>query len=507
MKKTILFAITMAFGNICNAQSDGGGYDLTSVINPAHSRGYICWNSIPNAKYEVKLLQKDSLGNFYQVGKKTTTNNYARLEKSNYTDQSGLYYSIVAYETNNNSVITESDEQVYTPPNSYSNLICEVDCNGSNYSWNLQIREVNSYGNNVMSLKSAYAYFDAQDDEAVPYYVAMSLATYQELPQGHPYKYSGTDNTLAYKTISIPTIGGPFYTASGSTIAAGSPGYLIEKKMNQFEYMGNGITTGNPDPNVLCNGGEGNLTAMINYFNSYTNISQLQAPYSPGPFGIIPNQLECDGSGIGPGNSGPDLTPNFLNSTHNLVNNLVCEGLELCEYLLCIGIDCSDNTIGSINDIVSGLVIEQFNDNSQNYTFDLKSNTTNFSVLQNLPTGLYQITAFGNYGEIYPFYVEHINPDYRPQEKDYVNMTLLPTLIEDDQLNVSISSEIDVSATVQVQSLNGDIHYTEVVNLKSTIDKPLFVTINTSNIPYNQLKVNLIFSDGSLIQKTAVKVN
>ncbi len=493
----------------------GGGYELTSVIKPSESRGYICWNGLPDVKYEINLLQQDSLGNYYSVGTKTTTNNYARLEKSNYTDESGLYFSIKALDSNNGSIVHESDIQTYID-GGYSNLLCKIDCNGSNYAWSLNIREVNNYGNNVMSFGIPLQYYDQNNDVAIYYYQAMSDATYNALPNTHPYKMAtatssnGTATTqpngepnFVYQQMSITNalllgIAGPFYSASGNMIANGR---LIQKKMNQFQYMGSYNALGNPDQNILCI--TNSNTPWINYFN--TNLPQMNTPVSVEPFAYaVPTQLECDGGSLGVGNGGPDLTPYDLN---NIVNTFNCNGLTFCDYFSCIGIECPSNTIGSVSNIVNGIVVEQFNDSSPSYSFDLKTQTTDFSILQNLPSGLYQVTAFGYNGEIYPFFFEHINPNYRPQEKDYVIMTLLPTLIENNQLNLTISSEINIEATVQVQSLDGTIHYTEDLNLKSTIDKPLEITINTSNIPYNQLKVNLIFSDGSLIQKTAVKVN
>ncbi len=490
----------------------GGGRSLTSVIEPAHSRGYICWNSIPNVKYEVKLLQKDSLGNYYQVGQKTTTNNYARLLKENYTDTEGLYYSIVAYDASNGSVVNESDIQTYIIDGGYSNVLCERDCNGSAYAWNLKIRESNNYGNTVMTFGSALKYYDQVNDMAVYYYQAMSDDTYNSLPPNHPYYGINTTYGI-YQTMDITEaislgIAGPFYSASNTLITSGK---LIEKKMNQFQYMSGHDALGNPDETMCLVNNVTTGGSWMHYYNN--NMPQITAPVSVEPFAYtVPTQLECDGGGNGSGGV-PDssLTPNDLLNNNNLNSDTTytfCCWPTLCDFLTAIGADCEQGVIDNFDNPIQGIIIEQFNlPSPSSYPFDFKNTTADFSSIQNLPTGLYRINVFGYNGEAFPFYVEHINPDYRPQEKDYVTLTLLPTLIENDQLNLSISSEINIIATVQVQSLDGTIHYTEVVNLKSTIDRPLNITINTSNIPYNQLKVNLIFNDGSIIQKTAVKIN
>ena len=86
---------------------------MNSVIEPSESRGYITWSKTPNTKYVIDLLEKDINGNLISVGSKSTTNNFARLLKSNYNSTNGLYYQISSYSEITGNLIDISEVQNY----------------------------------------------------------------------------------------------------------------------------------------------------------------------------------------------------------------------------------------------------------------------------------------------------------------------------------------------------------------------------------------------------------
>ncbi len=421
----------------------GGGRSLTSVIEPSHSRGYICWNSIPNVKYEVKLLQKDSLGNYYQVGQKTTTNNYARLLKENYTDTKGLYYSIVAYDANNGSIVQESDAQTYIigGGNGYTEL-CTNTCNGSSYSWMLKISE-SDYGNTRMSVHNGYQSINQELDIVIPFYQAFNTTSLSSYSPLHPYSII-TDNgptgapIYLYKRIPINsnTPGGPFFDKNNNLVANG---FLLEKKADQFELMISSLASGNPG-NEMCL--VNNITqggAWMNWYNTYVDLNTLSQPsYEYSYFTINePAGLECDNSS----------SSSNINNDNQIIENLAgCpfDSVPISSYFNCVLCDDPNYDPDPMLDVlpcpdIIGFMVYQINQASDTIIIHSENEAIDISCLNNLTTGLYQFLIYKSNGSIIPLTFEQkIN---RNNLKNYVNLTLRPTIITNNELKINISSK------------------------------------------------------------------
>ena len=457
------------------------------------------------------MYTKDSAGNLSCVAVKSTDKNYVKLDKSVYNGQNG-YYSISAFNNGNGSLITTGPVVLYAPEGTEAApLICEKKCNGSTYAWKLGIYE-SAPGNTQMRLNSTLDYYDNVADIAVPFYQAIGDAQYNALDLiNHPWTegtadgISGTGILYNYKHILLTpnTPGGPFRDSQNNVI---NSGWLVEKKMDQFAYMATSVAVGNPststncDPNLVVQSGG----TWMSYYN--TNVDQsswLQVPASVEPFAAdIPTQLECDV--IGDVGGGDEIFEEIA------VSPCLSGSSSICDYLTCLGIPdetsgCSTAGTGDpYGGVIVGYEIKYLTANKKSIIGYTGEETP--KKVGQLKDGLYEIIFFSA-GKAFPIIFEQNSNLIIKEDRELVQLTLTPTVVENNLLKFKINSEKNMNVNIKVRSLDGQTFHDENTTLSCSIDKDREVVINASNLPQNQLRITLTFDDGSILQETALKMN
>ncbi|MBL4862258.1 MAG: hypothetical protein JKY09_04470 [Crocinitomicaceae bacterium] len=511
-------------GNINNSNTPNWGVNnpLNSFIKPSESSGYICWNKVPNANYVVHYYVKDQSGTMVCIGTKTTDANYARLSKEVYAGQDS-YYSISAYNTGNGSLIQTGDVQAYIVDGEHPDILCERDCNGSTYAYNLKIYE-KSDGGTYMRLGPAIRDYDEVNDIVVPYYQAISASVYNQLLVSHPYRQStgyfmgsnGYEPNYIYKHIQIDsdTPGGPFRDKQNNVV---TDGWLVEKQMDQYAYMTGSSTTGHPNSDqCLDDVGINTGGSWTWFYNAYVDQSTWnQAPTSVEPFALeVPTQLVCDRTppmGSGSGNDGGTLDPIFSNLFDDCWDMFAVDAMQ--DMFDCIQGDPPPCYPGDISPCpedtpepyITGFDIEPIDHSGTTVTGYFWDELSNGQV-ESLKDGLYRVRLYTNTSIVIPLVVEQRTASNIP-DKEHVKLVLTPTVVDNNVVKFKVSTEKDMNVTIVVRDLNGNIYHSENTQLYKTHDETREVLVNAGSVPQNQLRVKVICEDGTSKEEIALKVN
>lgn len=488
------------------SQNWGGQNPVKSIIKPSESRGYIYWSPVPNANYVVSIYEKQGDGTFTLLITKSTDNNFARL--SNYLSNPNAFYSVSAYNSETGSLIVSDSPQPINglPPET----ICVEKCNGANYAYAFSFLEGGPTGGTYLTINETYNTVDNVNGIIVPYWQAVSTVQYDQMPNSHPYKRltaNGPGPAIYERKhaqiinggamFNGQTIGGPFYDAQNNVVTSG---WLIEKRLNGYTHFGTSRTTAQPTTD-LC-------TATTNFWvNFYNNgnpygLQQVSTDQIYFTGGSVPSEIVCIQSFSGFGDGDDDCCDGF----EQMNSFLDCTSLATWNPDQGQGseawFDCWDEL--DTGDPVVGVTIGPL-DESQNITlvatFDPSGNINVIEKKGEINEGLHRITLYTSRGLIIPTIFEHKSALL--QDKDRVKLVLTPNPIVNNELKFKVSSEKTQSVRIEVKTLNGETLYDETTTLSDESD--LYRTIPiTSNSPYNQLRVNLLFQDGSSIQKTAL---
>ena len=512
MKKTILISMGLLFTANSFSQNWGANEPLNSIIKPYESRGYICWSPVPSANYVVNIFEKDSTGTLNLVGRKSTENNYARLG-SNFTNEN-YFYSVSAF-NNGNGVLIETGDVQAAGEGAGSELICVKKCNGRNYAYEFRTYDP-SPGAPLMSVGGTNFSVDEVTDIVVPYWHAMSFAAFDALPANHPY-LSATANGFGpeiydYKRVQIEAgiggapLGGPYYDMDGFPVAAG--GYLFEKKLNQFEHFDNAFTSSQPSPN-LCTI---DVSWSVMFFNDGLSVPSLSNP-NPEYFyftnEVPTNEIECVKAinGLGGGSTSNNGDGGLMNDFIDCISLTVYpfdDPSAVSDYLDDFA-GCSDALGGG--GIISGVSFEALSSKDDGSLVIGVNGSGQAEIIERkgpMGDGLYTVIIYTTDGRVIPTIFEKNSKQGR-DDKDFVKLEIAPNKIENDELKFKISSEKDMPVQIDVRKLNGEVSHNEVTTLSKLLDiqREIFVGGSAN---YNQVRLTLIFDDGSTIQKTALKL-
>lgn len=531
MKKTISIVAALCFsltlygqGNSGNNQANNGNSngvgwgannDFTSLIKPNESRGYILWNPVPNADYVVNIYEMQSTGNLSLIATKSTDNNYARL--SGYLSNPDAYYSISAYNSGNGTLIVEGNPQAINglPPES----MCTKKCNGVDYAYEFNLMEAEAtvgQGERWLMVSPTNDVVDNANGIIIPFWQAISTSQYNQLPPLHPYKRVTANGPIGpaiyeYKHAQIinggamfngEAIGGPFFDAQNNVV---TDGWLIEKKLNKYYHFGTSRTTAQPDLN-LCSA---DMNFWVNFYNNGNPYGFQQVStdleYFIGPITVnnpIPSELACVPALNGT-TGGDDDCCNTFEMVNDFLDCIVLatwdpeQGQESEAWF-----DCWDELEDP--DPVVGVHINPF-DMNENFTLsagiDSMGNLNVIDQVGSISDGLYKITLYTSSGTVIPSVFEHRSK--KIHDKDRVKLDVTPNPIANNELKFKISSEEVIDTQIEVISLDGTTLYSETVTLSNATDLHRTIPV-AANTPYNQIRVNLIFNDGSMIQKTAL---
>lgn len=504
MKKLMLVLSCSAFLGL-HAQTPP---DVSSLMKPWESNGYISWNTKTGHTYKVKVYQLKS-GNYNQISTTTvlkSKENYFRFSSSELVS-TDLFYTISEFNASNVLVGESSPASIGMNPPAIP--ICFKECNG--------LRE--AYRISLMQRSNGSIYLSATDDAGI-YYQAIHDINYDQYALSHPYvrfTANGTGNQLTYTrdhiriTTDLP--GGPYYDANNAMVQKGH-GWLVAKKMDKYSHY-NWSTTGDLSSLDFCDANIGNASII---FNNNLNASTMIAPgtsitgdqtyfLSPTPAGsttyVIPNiPLECstmaNGSGSGP--SGPGQNMNDFMDAIDLCFDMATSdsgGTQL-ECLI------PDGPIsGGLGGTISGVTFESMNANF-NYRLSVENSNGRTGVLSEtgeFEPGLYRINTFLTNGNIIPTYRVLGKPSTAVAPA--ITITIAPNPIVSNKLKFNVTTNRSVVATVLVQKLDGTTLYTESVSLVKNIAFNKEVDA-IGDVPYNQLRVSVILADGTVIQQTAL---
>jgi hypothetical protein len=507
MKKLKILVLTLLVSNFNYAQD--GNSTLVSILKPAESRGYICWIAPSNAtKYEVQLLQRNDDNSYSVLESKTTTTNFALLNMD-FIRRPNVFYTITAF---NNAGIQISEGGPYSMINGVTwDETCYHKCNGTSYAWQISMVQNDVY--TLMSpaklqLRSTSKAVDYTTGVVVPYYQAFSTTAYNAIPAGHPYKEvdanilnlpSGLPN-YTYKHIQInsSTPGGPFYNAQGAQV---TEGWLVEKKMDQFKYMEFNTTNIFQPSSTECDATLLGAGGVLSYFNTHLDPTTLQSPPTSSEFvSTIPTQLQCLPQLGSPASGGYTYGESDINSSEANFFEDCWTMASIQATLNCLGYEV-------VNVPIDGLEISKVNSPGNVITIDYSNETSMQQIPNlNLSKGLYRLRFFMNQGDVVDIYTEQkLDEAADVFKNEFAKMIIQPNQIINDEINIKIESLKDMAVNLTVNSMDGTELYNENFDISETNDIYKKVPVNSGSYSYNQLLVRLTFSDGSYLQKTAVR--
>lgn len=518
--------LSILMPNVSFSQSTDG---LKSVILPAKNRGYLNWVGDGSPKYKIEIFELVN-DEYILLSSKITEDNYTKMSPVLFTLPNVSYRisSMNADET----IVTVGDVIPNDVPVNPGGLeeICTIKCNGRSYAWSLRNwQKTVSDGeggqiptSKIVEFNGAVKDYDPNTGIEVPYYQAFSTVAWNALPNNHPYKRITNNNGIGnepnqylYDQFDItPGLGGgPFYDKNNVQI---NEGVAVAKKMDQFDPMRHWLTPENVDPNLICLAPISGSGSWVNFFNQHgegtlgSGVTSDWETYFP-----TTSEIYCVSSGS---MGGGGLTPgNFGHTVVDAIDFFEClqsatsttnEGTTYTTLLPCL----SNFIIASGNNdnLVSGIAFKSILDNSTNVQFTNDNGRVKLLTERKdakFDKGLYYCNIYNENEGIVPSVIEFMADVKALEASELVTLLIAPNPVVTTKLEFQVSTVEEVPTQVRVYNLSGELVYSASETVSQ--DNDLFISIDISNVstPYNQLRVSLIFEDGSVIQQTALIEN
>jgi hypothetical protein len=236
---------------------------------------------------------------------------------------------------------------------------------------------------------------------------------------------------------------------------------------------------------------------------------------------IYKNQLECNGNsstsggGINPTDWAEETYEAWFDCVDDWVENGYPDDL----------IDCIEGTTGTSgpgnpvphwNQYVKKMLFFKIDDDRENdgeignpieYEPGKKNEFYNPNNLI-LDAGLYKMYAVFSSGKIIPLIFEHKaeNTIIR-KTSDIAELNIVPNPIENNQLKVEVKAEKKIKYKLQIHNLDGVVLYSDDSFINEGATKNVTVNVTKNKYQFNQVRVVLIFEDGSKIEKIAYRPN
>ena len=515
---------------------------IQELIDPAKSRGYIAWNEVDSADvYAVKIYEKTDSVTYSMISKTDVDHTFFQLDNLLFFTPN-MYYTVSAYTGATQVLITESDYTACVPvfdptvqgligDGPYSEEICNKVCNGSSYAWTLSAwQEMNSNGTPTPYVRlRANGAVVSYDEELnyVPYWQPISTLFYNNLSGSHPYKATnigaqpGNENYFKYtRTFDIPYNPDHQYTYldhNGNPVLPGQ-GFLIEKKMDEFDIF-SGVTTDLvPTGESVCGLTFSGSGSFIDTYNSGYDPNHLNPmSYDWDGTSIAPTGLECPSYGYGPipGSGEPsdkDWYQNLKDEVTRMNNdqqgNGSGSGLVLPDNWRDFATYFSSlvDIVSSEGDSLAGITIKAIQDSTfaVQYVKNTNGELELVSTRGKLSPGVYPMYIYTTNGMVFPIFYEFNKVLPEAKKKDFVDLTVAPNPVGvDNNLNLVISPTRGMGCQIVVFDLHGTVLYNEQVTLTTNqvLNKTYLVD---GDYPLNQVRVSLVLDDGSVIQETVL---
>ncbi len=84
-------------------------------------------------------------------------------------------------------------------------------------------------------------------------------------------------------------------------------------------------------------------------------------------------------------------------------------------------------------------------------------------------------------------------------------MKISPNKIENNLINLDLNALDNVRFKIKIIDLAGTMIHSEQIYMKKEEQLNKKIAVSSANVAYNQLRLNLLFEDGSSIQQTILK--
>jgi len=454
-------------------------------------------------------MQKDNLNKFTEVESLKTKNPYARIDLK-YTKKKDFYFTVVALNQNTGVVNGESDpisavDPFYDPTVD----ICSYSCNGKNYAWALTLKQdyynptgtYNPSEEGFLQLNQGFKF--VAEGVYSRFYQAIDIYNYNQLDPNHAYRKMYNNGTYRYDHIQIDAEleGGPFFDAQNNVVI---DGWLVEKKLDQFEHFNFDITNSILPSATFCDmTGSGWYETFNNSYGppSVNGVTPIITEFSA-QYGI-PDELTCNannGTYTDGGNGDNPFENEYIDNVFNCwYYNESIEAYAGCldEYVLTGGQIVTDIILIPLDK--NGLKHHLQRDSIHRKFADLDFN----SIYKN---GLYEVQIFTNSQHVFKSIVENVSNKNLVEDKEYVHMSISPNPIENNVMKLNIETKKDMKAHLVVYTIDNVVLYDSNIELNTEHTFFEAIEIAGKEIPYNQIRVKLIFEDqSSMIQKTGIK--
>lgn len=497
--------------------------EFVSAIQPATSQGYLYWKEVPNAVYKVNLYKKMG-SNFIFTTALNSNKNYLKLS-SDVLAGKNMYYELIALNHLNGNTLLIGEK---TPiENKYKSgddplvgvdyeLDCIKQCNGSDYAYQLSIYRPTSNATpsfGFMQIETTYE--NSVNGSFTPFYLAISQADYDLLDPYHPWKeqiYIANVLTDLYHKIQIlpNSNNGPYYDKNGILV---NSGWLIEKKPNAFARMLGSKTVSEPDQFFCFNTPQ---YSWLTFYNASSDLNYSSYNYFNYISTINPEVLglTCDQPGwqkpIKPILPKPEKP--ILDFDHNYTSFKDCIDKSQAIYGSSEWWDCWNrffDYMPSDKPYVTGIDVKPIdlnNNNAANFRLLIDKIKGNYLLRSNkFESGLYYVDYIYSNGEIYNS-IEELNfPDNFILNRDKVQVKISPNKIENNLINLDLNALDNVCFKLEIIDLAGALIHSEQIDMKKEEQLNKKIAVSSANVAYNQLRLNLLFEDGSSIQQTILK--
>jgi hypothetical protein len=512
--------------------------DFVSAIQPATSQGYLYWKEVPNAVYKVNLYKKMG-SNFIFTTALNSNKNYLKLS-SDVLAGKNMYYELIALNhLNGNTLLTGEKTPIENKYKSGSigsgddggangndtDNKCTAVCNGPDYAYQLDIWE---YPNHelpgYMDLSETYFSMStiAGIQVVTPFYEAISILNWNQLPNSHPYK------TSSYQKVQIIPNGSGiplFFDKMNQPVFSG---WNVQKKTNKFSHMTTAETSATPDPNVYCPATTSNL--WISFFNNYTTSADFSDDEWMGYNKLNTTNLVCESGWQNDGHPGGVLSDEeIINDFGTFIDCIY--GLEWGSeaWLHCFEVygfspnvtpekpdkpavdfdrPLTDKPIAT-KPRIAGIDVSPINsldEDAANFQLVIDEKGANYHYrTQGLKNGLYYVAYIFSDGTIIPIVTELNFPDKIVSTKEKVEVKISPNKIENNLINLDLKAFDNVRFKLEIKDLAGALIYSEQIDMKKAEQLNKKIAVSSANVAYNQLRLNLLFEDGSSIQQTILK--
>ena len=538
--KKLLLGVKIVFSLFLLSQNSFSQV-IRELIDPAKSRGYIAWNEVDSANYAVKIYEKTDSVTYTLISKTDVDYTFFQLDNLLFFTPN-MYYTVAAYNEDTDVLITESDYTACIPvfdptveglaDNTYSEELCSKVCNGAYYAWTLSAWEKmqNGLPTGEVRLRANGAVVSYDEEmNYVPYWQPISNAFYATLGNlnpVHPYHENiggGLQGPLTpkYQTADIPPIGPSnnydYLDRNGNQVEPGQ-GFLIEKKMDDLDVF-SGVTTSElSNGGSICGATFSGTGSWIGTFNSEYDPAHLNPmSYDWDGTGIAPTELKCItvGDGVIPGSGNPsdkDWYGNLLVEVNRMKDDQQGDGsgngLPLPSSWRDFGTYFSSlvDIVSSEGDSLAGITIKAIQDSTfaVQYVKNTNGELELVSTRGQLSPGVYPLYIYTTNGQVFPIFYEFNSVLPAAKKKDFVDLTVAPNPVGvDNNLNLEISPSQGMGCQIVVFDLYGTVLYNEQVTLTANQDLNKTYLVD-GDYPLNQVRVSLVFDDGSVIQETVL---